>query len=383
MPFILNECHTSIVMNRHMSVVICTRNRPRYLQKCLTSLLKQSVKPKEIIIVDDASEEKIDAVQMLNVAFSSICNKATNLLSENIDIKCIRNRRRQGVVKSRNLGIAAARSNVIAFIDDDGYAHRNWIKNLLKHYQTKRVAGVGGPVVEIGRHVEIRPNVKRLSYVTHHGDIKHNYRVKKLRDTKNLQSGSVKFLMGGNMSFRRDALLKLHGFNTQYKGNYYREETDACMRASRIGKIIFEPSAVTYHDTAAHGGTRDVMHLENFLYWYFRNTVLLFFQHFEIKNAVKKTWRQCRKYIKGVRNGTIKINRDYLIASTSFKIILAILTGTIAGILIGLIFDAPLKKLMYKHPEYTMLITIALIGTTFQIVDQRTIENIVKNLDKF
>jgi len=272
-----------------ISIVICTRNRPQHLQKCITSLLKQSAKPKEIIIIDDASDEKIDTVQILNVAFSSIHNKVTNLMSENIDIKYIRNKNRQGVVKNRNLGISLAKGDVIAFIDDDGYAHRNWIKNLEKHYEKKGIVGVGGPIVEIGRHVDTRPKFKRLSYMTRNGDINHNYRIKKLKDIKNLHSGTVKFLMGGNMSFRRNVLLNLNGFNAHYKGNYYREETDLCMRASKIGKIIFEPFAVAYHDTAIHGGTRNVIHLENFLYWYFRNSVLLFFQHFELKNAATKT----------------------------------------------------------------------------------------------
>ena len=61
---------------------------------------------------------------------------------------------------------------------------------------------------------------------------------------------------------------------------------------------------------------------------------------------------------------------------------IAILTGTIAGIVAGIIFDKPLKKLMYKHPEYATLITIALIGTTFQIIDHGAIENIAKYFDK-
>ncbi|MFA4819885.1 MAG: glycosyltransferase family 2 protein [Candidatus Aenigmatarchaeota archaeon] len=365
-----------------VSVIICTRNRPEHLQKCVASLLKQSVKPQEIIIVDDASDERIDVTQMITYVFSSIRNKVASLLSENIEIKYIRNKRRQGIARARNIGIAVAKGDVVAFIDDDGYAHRNWVKNLMNHYQTNAIVGVGGPVVEVGRHVEIKPSFKRLSYVTRHGDIKHNYRVKKFRDTKNLRSGTVRFLMGGNMSFRRDVLLKMHGFNTQYKGNYYREETDMCMRISRLGKIIFEPAAVAYHNTARHGGTRNTMDMEKFFYWYFRNTVLLFFRHFGFKDAVIKTWHQCRKYVKGVRNGTIKTNRDYLIISTPFKILIAILTGTIAGIFAGIIFDKPLKKLMYRHPEYATLITIALIGTTFQIIDHGAIGNIVKHLDK-
>ena len=367
---------------RNVSVIICTRNRPEHLRKCIASILKQSVKPQEIIIVDDASDERIDVAQMLNHVFSSIHSKVANLLSENIDIKYVRNGHKQGIARARNLGIAAAKGNVIAFIDDDGYAHRNWIKSLMKHYRIGGVIGVGGPVVEVGRHVETKNKTKRLAYITRHGDIKHNYRVRKFMDTKNLHCESVKFLMGGNMSFRRDILLKTHGFNAQYKGNHYREETDMCMRVSRLGKIIFEPAAVAYHNSARHGGTRNITHMEKFIYWYFRNTILLFFWHFSFKDAAIKTWHQYRKYVKGARNGTIKTNRDYLIVSAPFKILIAILTGTITGIAAGIIFDKHLKKLMYKHPEYATLITVALIGTTFHIIDHGAISNIAKYFDK-
>mgnify|MGYP001614246120 FL=1 len=292
-------------MYNEVSVILCTRNRPEHLRKCIASLLKQSAKPKEIIIVDDASDEKIDTMQMLNAIFSSIQNKVSNILSENIEIKYMRNKRRQGIVKSRNLGIAVAKGDVVAFIDDDGYAHKDWIKNLSKHYKRRRVLGVGGPVVEVGRNVKTKSQFKRISYITRHGDIKHNYRVRKFKDTKNLRVANVRFLMGGNMSFRRTALLSLKGFSTQYKGNYYREETDMCMRVSRKGRIVFEPSAVAYHNTAKQGGTRDIMNMEKFFYWYFRNTVLLFLRHFDLSSALSKTWRQFRKYIKDAGRETI------------------------------------------------------------------------------
>lgn len=364
-----------------ISVVVCTRNRHIYLRKCIVSLLRQSVKPMEIIIVDDASRERIDLASTLKDAFSSLQNRVKTLLvDDTIKIKYVRNKHRQGVVRSRNLGIAAAKGDVIAFIDDDGYAHKNWIKNLSKHYKGVNILGVGGPVVEVGRNVETKPQFKRISYITRHGDIKHNYRVRKFKDTKRLHVANVRFLMGGNMSFRRNVLLSLKGFSTEYKGNYYREETDMCMRASRIGKIIFEPSAVAYHNTAKHGGTRDVVSMEKFFYWYFRNTILLFFRHFDLSKALSRTWRQCKKYIRDTKRDMIKTNRDYLTASTSIKITLAIVTGTIAGIIIGLLFDQPLRKLMYKHPEYATIITIALIGTTFQIMDYRNVEGIVKNV---
>ncbi len=369
-------------MNQSISVIICTRDRPEYLQECIASILRQSMRPKEIIVVDDASKERFDIELILRKAFS-FTEKLANLLPiGEIKIKYVRNKHRQGIVKSRNLGIALAKGNVIAFIDDDGYAHKDWLKNLSKYYQNKYTVGVGGPVVEIGRKIETRNEIKRLSYITPHGDIKHNYRIKRIKDVRKLRIAYVRFLMGGNMSFKRDVLMGLNGFNPQYKGNYYREETDMCLRASKSGKVIFEPSAVTYHNTARHGGTRDIVRLDSFLYWYFRNTVFLFFRNFGLKDAVTKTYRQCKKYIRRARNSTLKVNRDYLTTSTTLKILLAIITGALAGIIIGLVFDKPLKKLVYKNPEYVMLLTILLTGATFQIIDSKNIVDVIENVNK-
>ncbi len=359
-----------------VSVVICTRDRIEHLNRCISSLLRQSHKPKEIIVVDDASPERFDILSALQDAFSYI-KRFAKLEKIKIDIKCIRNRRKQGIVKSRNIGVAAAKGDVIAFIDDDGYAHKDWIRNITKHYENRKVVGVGGSVIETGRKVETKPEIRRLSYITSHGDVKHHYRIKSLKEIKNLRTSSVRFLMGGNMSFRRDALIKINGFDPKYKGNYYREETDLCLRISKMGKIIFEPGATAYHTTARHGGTRDVFRLKDFLYWYFRNTSLLFMRHFNLETAIKKVYRHAKRHIKEISEGKFKINRDYLIVDSLFKLLIAVISGTIFGILIGLIFDKPLKRLLYKNPEYVIVASLVLAGTTVQILDAKMLKTII------
>ena len=351
-----------------ISAVVCTRDRVEHLNKCLYSLLNQSCKPKEIVIVDDASAE-LDIFSLLKNACYYIKNKISEQENK-INIKYIRNKLRQGIVKSRNLGIAAASGDIIAFIDDDGHAHRDWVKNITKHYKDKKVVGVGGPIVEIGRKIETKPEIKKLSYITSHGDIRHHYRVKNLKEIKNLRTSRVRFLMGGNMSFRKEALFRINGFDPKYKGNYYREETDLCLRASKLGKIIFEPNAVAYHTTARHGGTRDISRLKDFLYWYFRNTSLLFMRHFDSEKAIKKIYRHSKKYVVEMSKGKFRINRDYLIIESLFKITIAIITGMVFGILIG-IFSRPVKRLVYKNPEYVITATLIIAGTTIQLLDAR------------
>ena len=234
-----------------ISVVIGTKDRPEYLKTCVASLVEQTKLPKEIIIVDD-SEERYDLRDMLE-------NEIGKASEEGIDIIMIRNAKVSGIVKCRNSGIKIASGNVIAFIDDDGYADKNWLKSLAKHYARRDVAGVGGPVIEVGR--KILPPKKKVKQVVfiRDGAIFSKTRVLHKNQIKLLPLSSVPFLQGGNMSFRRSALLDVNGGDENIIGNFYREETDLGLSISKNGKLIFEPKAVAFHNTAKSGGCRNIL----------------------------------------------------------------------------------------------------------------------------
>ncbi len=344
-----------------VSVVVCTRNRMTCLVKCLVSLLKQSVEPKEIIIVDDASEEK-DFVESIN-SVSAVFDGSVAGTS----IIYLRNGSRQGTTKSRNLGTAVSSGKVVAFIDDDGYAHPDWLKKLVLNYRRKSVIAVGGPVVEAAR-ADAKKSSRCLSRITSRGDIIHNYRLKREDDAGSMKSSSARFLMGGNMSFRRKALVKLHGFDPRFKGNAYREETDMCLRASQKGRIIFEPQAIAYHDTAKDGGTRDVSTVANFLYWYFRNTTILFFRHFDFFDAAKKVYFQSKKFIDLSITGGLKINRSYLAVGNAKKYMTAIARGIVSGF-----FNSwgKIKKLDYEYPEDIKMLNFSAANSRLQFAESR------------
>ena len=59
-------------MNQSISVIICTRDRPAYLQECIASILQQSMRPKEIIVVDDASKERFDIEETIELAAEEV-----------------------------------------------------------------------------------------------------------------------------------------------------------------------------------------------------------------------------------------------------------------------------------------------------------------------
>ena len=86
------------------SVIIPTRNRPQYLMQAVESVLTQRDASFEVLIVDDG-----------DVALPSFTDTRVKILPSN----------QRGPVPARNLGVANAKGNYIAFLDDDDW----WTEN--------------------------------------------------------------------------------------------------------------------------------------------------------------------------------------------------------------------------------------------------------------
>jgi glycosyltransferase involved in cell wall biosynthesis len=95
-----------------VSVIILTYNRAEMLRLAIASVLNQSFQDLEIIIVDDASED--NTVEVVN----SFGRK---------NIEYIRHKTNKGEAKARNTGLANAKGEYIAFLDDDD----EWLREKL------------------------------------------------------------------------------------------------------------------------------------------------------------------------------------------------------------------------------------------------------------
>ena len=85
-----------------ISVIIPTLDRCEFLRRALDSVLKQTKKPREIIVVDNGSKDNTH--QMVTSLFPCV-----NYLKEN----------KGGVSAARNKGILSAKSKWIALLDSD------------------------------------------------------------------------------------------------------------------------------------------------------------------------------------------------------------------------------------------------------------------------
>jgi GT2 family glycosyltransferase len=111
------------------SVVICTRDRPDELARCLASLPRQSYSPAEIIVVDNASRDG-----------------RTRQVAEAAGVIYVREDR-PGLDIARNTGAKRAAGEIVAYTDDDVLLHPRWLERLVASFDDPSLGAVTGLVL--------------------------------------------------------------------------------------------------------------------------------------------------------------------------------------------------------------------------------------------
>lgn len=105
-----------------ISVIVSIYNIETYLRRCLDSIVNQTYKELEIILVDDASED--NSMQ--------ICEEYANMDDR---IKIIHSTQNLGVSYTRNKGLDVAKGEYIAFVDADDAIEKNFIEVMYESCQ--------------------------------------------------------------------------------------------------------------------------------------------------------------------------------------------------------------------------------------------------------
>lgn len=114
-----------------ISIVVAVYNAEKTLNKCIESLLNQTYKNIEIILVNDCSKDNS----------LDICNEYSKA---NDNVKVISNERNSGVSDTRNNGIDNSTGEYICFVDSDDYVESNYIEVLYYYYQKYNTVPICG-----------------------------------------------------------------------------------------------------------------------------------------------------------------------------------------------------------------------------------------------
>jgi GT2 family glycosyltransferase len=179
-----------------VSVIVCTRDRPRDLERCLASLQRSSVAPDEIIVVDNAPSTE----------------ETRETCSRFPAVRYVREPR-PGLSVARNTGIRAAQGQILAFTDDDVEVHTEWVARLPNAFVDPATMATTGLVLP----AELRTESQWL-FETEFGGFSQGYR-RLLFDREFFERTRSRGVpvwrigAGASMAFRREAFQAVGLFN--------------------------------------------------------------------------------------------------------------------------------------------------------------------------
>ena len=139
----------------------------------------------------------------------------------------------------RDIGLKHARGEIVAFIDDDAYPAKDWLKAAVLNFSDPGVAAVGGPAVTPPED-DLRQKASGSIYASLmvSGNFLYRYLPGKRRKADDLPSC--------NFIVRKSVLDELGGFDTCF---WPGEDTKLCLDIAHKlkQKIIYDPGVLVYH----------------------------------------------------------------------------------------------------------------------------------------
>jgi GT2 family glycosyltransferase len=211
------------------SFVICTKDRPDSLKRCLDAVRRQLLQKHEILVVDNSSTD------------------SSRSIAEALGARWVQEFR-PGSAWARNRGCLEAQHDIVAYIDDDCEADIAWAKELLVPFLDPTVDVVTGSVLGSRADLAI-PRLVDAEYSFHRGWLPIRYVA--TTGTRWSPFDIWRVGVGGTMAWRKSMITKIGFFDPALGAGTPAgscEDIDAFRRALISGgTICYQPTALVWH----------------------------------------------------------------------------------------------------------------------------------------
>ena len=206
-----------------VSIIIPVKNAEKTLPLLLDSLMNQTYKPYEVIVVDDGSTDKSPQI------------------AKKYGVKILYTNGTKGPNYARNLGVKHAQGEIIVFTDADCVPKDDWIENIVKEFNSNNeIVAVSGSTYAYNkdnfwsRFLEnsiLTPTPKYFKKIILSEDFK-----------------PPTIVATCNFAVRREVFQKIGLFDPSFK-YYGSDDMDFVYRIlkKRAGKIICSPEPIVFH----------------------------------------------------------------------------------------------------------------------------------------
>ena len=202
-------------MNKEkVSIYIPAYNAEKTIKDCIESVVNQTKKFDEIIVIDDKSTDN-----------------TLKILEEFSNINIIKNNTNMGLGYNRNLGIKISSNNIVASIDADVVLNTRWLEIMINNISKNHNTMFGGKMTE--KLIENKFNAWRAKYYS--------------QNWGNKLVSNPPFLFGCNTILIKSLWKRVNGYDEKFKTNGEDINFIQKIKSETDSQIIYQPEAKCFH----------------------------------------------------------------------------------------------------------------------------------------
>lgn len=227
-----------------LSIIIATKDRLDHLRDCIESILKQTVLPDEVIVVDGSTESD------LRVSIEQLFKSTSEVMLKYLKAD-------PWLTAQNNLGARESKGDLLTFLDDDTVLDEQYVENVKQFFFEHHEENVGAlsckildPAVQAGTsnsRVSLSHILTKVFLLQSTGN--GNFRpsgLPALIDQNCNEVKKVEFVYGGNATYPRRVFEEFK-FDEMLPTGFNLSDDDIAYRVSRKYQNYWTPKAFLYH----------------------------------------------------------------------------------------------------------------------------------------